>query len=109
MVSLGVLVTDGVMVIAAAVAGIAVVDGMTVAVADGMTVAVADGMTVAVADGMVVAVGDGMAVAVADGMTVAVALSNPIDGGPLMMNVEPSGMRNMLSVLFMAPKSMRST
>jgi hypothetical protein len=33
----------------------------------------------------------------------------PGDGTDLLMTMPPSGMRAMLSVFFMAPKSMRST
>jgi hypothetical protein len=53
--------------------------------------------------------GDGVAVAGRGVGLIELSLNRPGDGGVLMIIVLPSGMRDTLSVLFMAPKSMQST
>ena len=106
-VSLGVLVGDGVVVSLGVLVGdgVMVSSAIEIVVADGIAVSLGIVIAVAVSEGMVVAVAEGIAVTVA----VAVALSAPIDGAPLMINVAPSGTRAILSLLLSAPKSMRST
>ena len=115
-VSLGVLVRDGVLVGDGVTVSLGVLVGDGVMVSSAIEIVVADGIAVSLGIAIAVAVSEGMAVAVAVAGTavtvavaVAVALSAPIDGAPLMINVAPSGIRAILSLLFMALKSMRST
>ena len=113
-VSLGALVGVGVRVADSVIVGLVapisegVFEGDIVCVSFGGCVATAsvgvDAGSVAVVSTVLVMDG----VAVGGGVAVDESLRCPGDGGVLMMIVPPSGMRDRLSLFFMAPKSIRS-